>query len=222
MKIWCPYESMEDSAALCPKNKNIKLLFRHSIRFDQEGNDVQLTPEGRVIASRFGKYIDMPIGIISSSPVQRCIDTCKEIIEGYTDNKKEIEIIPSNILKVAHIEDKIIAAETFKKLNRDGLFEGFTAKASMPGIYDLETSSLRIINYMFEVGNNNGSLDLFCTHDFQIAMILLYIFGNTKIYLEKLLSNEWPLMLEGMFFWKNENDICLSWRGEIFELWKGI
>jgi broad specificity phosphatase PhoE len=81
MKIWTPYESMEESAKLCPKVNHIKILLRHSIRQDIEDKEAKLTREGMKIAELFGKGLGAKIGTISSSFIQRCIDTCNEILK---------------------------------------------------------------------------------------------------------------------------------------------
>jgi broad specificity phosphatase PhoE len=85
MQIFSIYESMEETAKLCPNDHNIKILLRHSIR--QEIRDetsiegienAQLTREGKKMAKRLGASLNMDIGTISSSYSQRCIDTCHE------------------------------------------------------------------------------------------------------------------------------------------------
>jgi hypothetical protein len=212
---------MEKSASLCPDQQNIKLLIRHSIRYDHQektsGEQTQLTPEGKFLARRFGKFFSIPITTISSSPIPRCIDTCKEIIIGHGENnsKNELEIIPNKMLQVSHIEDEEKADKTFSNLGISGIFDGFVTENFMPGIYCLKTSVKRIIDYIFETGNKENTIDIFCTHDFQIAMLLLYFFGNTQELKEKLFLTDWPLMLEGIFFWGNKDTFNITWRGKI-------
>jgi broad specificity phosphatase PhoE len=231
MKIFSIYESMEKSADLCPDGQNIKLLVRHSIRQEikegasiEEIENAQLTREGKKMAGRLGKSFDMDIGTISSSYSQRCIDTCHEIINGYNKNHTEhsYTILKTEMLQCPHLKKENIQEEheTWKKLGIEGIFDCFSRNINMPGFYDLETSTNRIINYLFEIGNKNDTIDIFCTHDFQLAMLLLFFNGRSYEYKQALFNGKdnWPFMLEGMFLWKNKNNINVSWRGEIIKM----
>jgi hypothetical protein len=110
--------------------------------------------------------------------------------------------------------------DSWKKLGTKGIFDCFSKNIDMPGFYDLETSVNRMINYIFETGNQNNTMDIFCTHDFQLAMLLLFINGKSYKYKTILFdgSGNWPYMLEGMFLWKNKNNFNLVWRGEIMQI----
>jgi len=221
MKIWTPYESMEESAKLCPKEHNIKILLRHSIRQDIEDKEAQLTREGIKIAELFGKRLGANIGTISSSFIQRCIDTCNEIIKGY--NKTHLEyksvILKSKMLQMPHNMNIPESKETWEKLGMEGIFDGFAKNMDMPGIYDLETSVNHILDYIFETGNENDTIDIYCAHDFQLSMLLLYLNEKKYEYKQLLFSGDetWPFMLEGMFLWKDNNQIKIAWRGEIIK-----
>ena len=69
---------------------------------------------------------------------------------------------------------------------------------------------------MFANGNKENSVDLFCTHDFQMAILYagLFNFAETK---DSIINNKWPMMLEGMIFWGNRNHFWCAWRGEVKE-----
>jgi hypothetical protein len=226
MKIWAPYESMEESAKLCPKEHNAKVLLRHSIRQDIEDRanvkEAQLTREGIKIAERFGKELGYNIGTISSSFTQRCMDTCLAIIKGY--NKTHLEyksgVLQTKMLQNPHIMNIPESKETWEKLGMEGIFDGFAQNIEMPGICDLKTSVDRMMNYIFETGNQNNTIDIFCTHDFQLAMLLLFINGKNYDYKQILFDegDNWPFMLEGIFLWKNNDNIILSWRGEMNQI----
>jgi len=221
MKIRTPYESMEESAKLCPKKHNIKILLRHSIRQDIEGKEAQLTREGMKIAELFGKGLGASIGTISSSPIQRCIDTCNEIIKGY--NKKHLEykssVLQSKMLQMPHVKNIPESNEAWEKLGMEGIFSGFADNTDMPGIYNLETSVNRILDYIFETGNEKNIIDIYCTHDFQLSMLLLYLNEKKYEFKQLLFSGDdtWPYMLEGMFLWKDKNQIRIAWRGKLIK-----
>lgn len=225
MNISSKYKTMKESAKLCPNGENIKFLFRHSIREEISDNashdeiqNAQLTPEGREIALCLGESLELEIGTISSSPTKRNIDTCHEIIKGYNKNYVEFKynILETEMLQCPHLKKENIQEEhgTWEKLGIKGIFDCFAKNIEMPGFFDLETSSKLIIKYIFHIGNKNNTLDLFCTHDFQLAMLLIY-FAKDKIeYKNDLFNGNWPEMLEGMFLWGNENDYNVLWRGK--------
>jgi broad specificity phosphatase PhoE len=224
MRIWSPYESTEYSAKLCPEGHNIKILIRHSIRQEikenagmEEIKNAQLTNEGRKIAERFGKELGSDIGTVSSSYSQRCIDTCYEIINGFNENyiAYNSAVLKTKMLQSTHCKDGPEKNGTWAKLGTEGIFDGFVKNIDMPGFYNLEESVNRILDYIFETGNKNNTVDIFCTHDFQIAMLLLFFYGNTQELKDKIFSTDWPLMLECMFLWKDKNNLNFSWRGEI-------
>jgi len=229
MNILTIYKTMEESIKLCPKGENIKFLFRHSIREEimkgasnADMQKAELTREGRIMAERLGESFDFDIGSVSSSHTQRCIDTCKEIINGYKGNhiQNNYEIILSKMLQCPHLDkEKNVSKElkTWEKLGTEGIFDCFAKNIEMLGFFDLEKSSKRIINYIFNTGNKKNTIDLFCTHDFQLAMLLLYFNKNKNEFKEKLFNDkemEWPFMLEGMFLWGNENSYSAIWRGK--------
>ena len=221
MNIFSIYSSMEGSARLCPDDENVKMILRHSIRHSiakgEAGNEVNLTPEGKIMAWRLGESLDRAIGSISSSLIPRCVDTCKEIIAGYkqTHNVSVLEIKQTKLLQDPHIKDEIEAGKIFFNIGVDGIFKGFISNEKLSGMYDLDTSVKRLLDYVFSTGNNKNDIDVFCTHDFQLVMLLLYFFGINEEHYDSLLNGEWPLMLEGMFLWGNRNDFNIIWRGEI-------
>jgi broad specificity phosphatase PhoE len=215
---------MEQSARLIPPESNIKLVLRHSIRHDIangiDGTDVELLPEGRIIANRLGESLEVPLGSISSSFSPRCIHTCNEIIDGYNNSHKKLvaQIIKTKLLQEPHIEDHKIAEDTWKKFGENALqktIEAFVTKKNMPGMYDLDTSMNKLLDYVFSTGNKKNTIDLFCTHDFQMLMLLLFIFGNNQENMNKILTVDYPLMSEGIFLWGNRKKINASCKGKI-------
>jgi hypothetical protein len=214
MKIFSIYDSMQQSALLCPNDVNVKLIIRHSIR--QEINseidnlNAQLTREGIEFARKFGKELDTPIGTVSSSCSQRCIDTCKNILG---ENSNKIKIQETDILQTVQNYDDSLAGKSFSKYGVKGIFDSFVENKNLPGINSLEYSVSKILDFIFLTGNKNKTIDIFCTHDFQIGMMLLFLNGSNTNNCEKLFEN-WIYMLEGFFLYGNREKFTLIWRGE--------
>jgi len=225
MKIQSIYKPMEKSAELCPDGQNIKMLIRHSIREDVRHDasletieNALLTREGKKMAERLGESLDMDIGAIASSCTQRCVETCQEIINGYNKNhsKYDGDIIKTELLQRPQCKNVQEEHATWGKIGMRGIFDGFAKNIEMQGIYNLETSVNRMVDFVFETGNKNNSIDIFCTHDFQLALLLLFLNGKSLEYKQKLFNekNNWPFMLEGMFLWKDKSGIIVLWRDE--------
>ena len=225
MKISSIYKTLEESAELCPSGINIKFLFRHSIRGEigknvahHEIQNAQLTLEGRKFAESLGESIDMEIGKVSSSLTQRCVDTCSEIIKGYNKNhaKYAHRILETKMLQCPQVinESDPKGDETWERLGLEGIFNCYASNIEMPGMYNLQIAVEHIIKYIFDTGNIDNTIDLFCTHDFQLAMLLLYFSENKIECKDNLFNGDWPLMLEGMFLWGNVENYNILWRGK--------
>lgn len=128
-------------------------------------------------------------------------------------------ILQSKMLQEPHSMNIPESKKTWEKLGMEGIFDSFAKNMVMPGIYDLETSVNRVLDYIFETGNENNTIDIYCTHDFQLSMLLLYLNEKKYEYKQLLFSGDdtWPFMLEGMFLWKYNNQIKIAWRGKIIK-----
>lgn len=218
MKLKSIYEHMEKATKNIPENSNVKIIFRHSIRGKIEsgiGRDVRLTDEGIEIAKFFGRNLETEIGFVASSSCDRNIQTCEEILLG-ANCKKEIIIAP-NELEGPQTKDKGLSDKVFEQYNfanNEIIYQ--MKKDCLPGFNSVEDATKIMVDFMFANGNKENSVDLFCTHDFQMAILYagLFNFAETK---DSIINNKWPMMLEGMIFWGNRNHFWCAWRGEVKE-----
>ena len=67
-----------------------------------------------------------------------------------------------------------------------------------------------MLDYIFKNGNENGKLDMYCTHDFHIALMICKIFDIKE---QKDIILQWPHMLEGFFVGGSRENFSLIWRG---------
>lgn len=107
--------------------------------------------------------------------------------------------------------DRELSDQVFKKegsmkkvvyLLNDGVF--------LPGFNTLESSARRMLDYIFNTGGVYRTLDIYCTHDFHIALLLTALWKNNVTL--KSIEENWPNMLEGLFIWGERNDFYCSWR----------
>lgn len=218
MKLKSIYEHMENATKKIPENANCKIIFRHSIRGKIDsgvGRKVKLTDEGVELARFFGRNLETEIGFVASSSCDRNIQTCEEILLG-AKCKREIIIAP-NELEGPQTKDKGLSDKVFEQYNfanNEIIYQ--MKKDCLPGFNSVENATKIMVDFMFANGNKENSVDLFCTHDFQMAILYagLFNFAETK---DSIINNEWPMMLEGMIFWGNRNHFWCAWRGEVKE-----
>lgn len=218
MKLKSIYEHMENATKKIPENANCKIIFRHSIRGKIDsgvGRKVKLTDEGVELARFFGRNLETEIGFVASSSCDRNIQTCEEILLG-AKCKREIIIAP-NELEGPQTKDKGLSDKVFEQYNfanNEIIYQ--MKKDCLPGFNSVEDATKIMVDFMFANGNKENSVDLFCTHDFQMAILYagLFNFAETK---DSIINNKWPMMLEGMVFWGNRNHFWCAWRGEVKE-----
>lgn len=218
MKLNSIYEHMERGAAIAPFDNNSKIVFRHSIRehiASGTGHDIMLTNEGIELARNFGRHLNTEIGFVASSSCKRNIQTCEEILNG--NGCKRNIVLAQTQLEYPQVKDKILSDEIFEKYSYQTTEILFLMKnKGLPGFNSIEASTKIMLDFIFANGNREKTVDLFCTHDFQIAILYagLFDFAATRESIEK---NKWPMMLEGMIFFGTRSHFWCSWRNETRE-----
>ena len=220
MKLTSIYEHMEKGAACVPEGANCKIVFRHSIRGDIKdgtvGREVQLTNEGIELARSFGRGLDYCVGVVASSSCDRNVHTCREMLAGKQEERANILIAP-NELEGPQTKDREVSDKVFVDMNYRS--DRIIHKLKMEGLLgfnSIELASKIMLDFIFANGNEPNTVDLFCTHDFQMAILYAYLFDFSSSE-EELRYNKWPMMLEGMIFWGDREHFWCSWRGEIKE-----
>lgn len=206
---------MEESANLIPMNVNSKLIIRHSLRPTLQGvlnhQDIRLSSEGISLACTFGDSIEYVIGELHSSSIPRCIET----IDSIMTNRPEDNNIKysSEVLTDVFAIDKELADQSFKTIGSLKKIVFLLQENHCPRGFRTRNDCIRLLlDYIFLTGGELGKLDLYCTHDFQIALLNSALF-SPHASLEEI-KLYWPNMLEGMFFWGCRKDFFCVWRGK--------
>ena len=218
MKLVSIYEHMEKGASKVPVGQNCKIIFRHSIRGKIEsgvGREVALTDEGIELCKSFGRNLQYDIGYVASSTCLRNIQTCENILLGKAQNRNIVKA--PNEMEYPQTKDIFLSDKVFKELefnNQEIIFK--LRKEGLEGFNSIQESAKIMLDYMFSNGNLENTVDLYCTHDFQMAILYAYLFdfASTRRSIE---NNKWPMMLEGMILWGEKNHFWCSWRNEIRE-----
>ena len=201
------------------EDSNVKLLLRHSIRQSLKGVDdtisISLTEEGILNAYNFGKNIPWNIGLASTSIAKRCIQTIEKIVEGSCSGHIDS---PTGILTSPALFDFELAKKTyFAEGNLKNIARKLSMGQKLPGFYSAQITAEKLLDYIFSVGNESKTLDLFCTHDFNVVILLSYLMPS--IAENDRVVMEWPVPLEGIYLWGERYDFNYFWKGKIFQ-WK--
>lgn len=195
---------------------NIKYLFRHSNRPSLKGVSdslsIGITEEGAQKAYLLGESLPWPIGMACASISKRCVQTIEEIVRG--TKIADIEIIKSQTLttpaKINGNQTNNLHCSVF---NLKTVVYMLSNGNTLPGIHSIHTTAEKILDYIFSRGNSLDKLDIFCTHDFNIALLLQYLFPF--INTQEMIIQNWPEPLEGMFMWGERYDFYCFWKGRI-------
>lgn len=192
---------------------NIKFCFRHSFRpplrdaFDPD--NVLLSEYGKVQARCLGKFFSNKIGKCYSSHIPRCIQTIEQILVG------------ANVTKTIHVEKELLADGFFadkklvnsqiKTLSLKHIVWRLISGEKIEGFNPIEENLNCMLDFILSPESvENGKIDLYCTHDFQIALMIERLFHISNS-LEDL-TREWPEMLEGIILWGHREDFTCMWR----------
>lgn len=194
---------------------NIKYLFRHSNRPSLKGVkdslSVGITEEGAQKAYLLGESLPWSIGTVCTSRSKRCVQTVEEIVRG--SKTPEIEIIQSQTLTSPAIADeKLVNKLHCSVRNLKTVVHMLSNGNTLLGIYPIHTTAEKILDYIFSKGGDLDKLDIFCTHDFNIALLLQYLFPFTNT--QEMIIQNWPDPLEGIFMWGKRNGFYCLWKGK--------
>ena len=203
---------MVASASLIPCGVNVKCIFRHSFRPPLHNSinpdNVLLSEEGKRQAIAFGVGIEYKLGSIHSSYIQRCQQTVQYILKERHDCSAII--LSQNELSNIFATNKEEADKTIIEYSLKGVVYKLCIGETLRGLQSIDYCVTNILDYIFNTGNEANTIDLYCTHDFHLAMIYAMLLSENKAY-DDIVSN-WPNMLEGMFFWGTRNDFHCLWR----------
>jgi hypothetical protein len=176
-----------------PVDRPVSLLLRHAARFPitdpSRSLEVPLTEEGVRTAEELGAILGrrMPGGRLLAAPADRCLSTANAIARG------------AGWQKEAQADDRI--SHAFIAPAWDLVAEGVISKR-------LPFQARVVLDMMLEGASSSARLDVLCTHDSIIGVM-----ANNLLH-APVMGKDWPGFLEGLFFWKEENQAVVVWRGD--------
>lgn len=195
-----------------PGDRGVVLLTRHSIREEPPGGfagyDVPLTPAGVALARNWGAALRRPLHTVLSSPVGRCVDTAQAMVEGAAASlpvdRHHLLVEPGSF-----VHDLGAVGRLFLELGVVGFANRHLAGELAEGVLSPEEGTARVIALARAHIGPPGTMSLLVTHDTILAAVI-----HTLRAAKSIGEEEWPRMMEGAFFWFDDEQVYWLWRGE--------
>lgn len=211
LKMKSLYMEMNENAKHIPANANVKFIFRHSFRdpFEKENDyrTMTLNEYGIQKAREFGMSIEYPLGSVFSSSLKRCVQTLQ-----FMTNSDNIVIAPDYLTSVFTYDSKQADQQIRLLGSLKKVIIALKKGDTLPGFYPLKKTVSNLIDFIFSTGNKACSMDLYCTHDFHIGMLLVMLFDDLNDF--ESLSTNWPRMLEGVLLYGTRDSFYCFWRNK--------
>lgn len=195
-----------------PKEVPVTLFTRHSLRELATDTIVSyklpLTKEGVELAKKWGRELPLPIVGVYSSPIHRCIDTGKAMLEG-AGRELDINITPLLTEPGCYVQNISKVGKQFLAL---GPVKFIDQHFSEPweGLLPLEEGSRVLLKHLFDSQGGANTLTVHVTHDTILAPFIYHLMGFDHVD-----QAAWPWMLEGAFLWFDDKKVHWIWRGEL-------
>lgn len=153
-------------------------IIRHAEKKDSSVH-APLSIKGAQDAHDFGLQLqaeNIEIDLISSSPIQRCIQTAENIISA---NKKKIAIIESKLLgdPGVYVNDDQLAIKTFETHELTEIINMQLSGKILDGFEHVDVASEKLLSYM----QQQSSKVLYISHDVIITTFIYWLESKNKI-----------------------------------------
>ncbi|MFI5343500.1 MAG: histidine phosphatase family protein [Chlamydiales bacterium] len=190
-------------------NRGLKgtILLRHahreSIPNQSFGNEIPITPEGHQAAVAWGQTLcSLPLEIIESSPVLRCLQTAECLQIGF---QKQIVVNSSSLLgnPGLFIADPKEAEQLFLNETLQDILKNLVTGVHLKGMHQISVGIARFFN---ELLFRKEKLTLLITHDSIMIPICCYLFESIDIQKYR------PDFLEALLIFYDEDQLYCCFR----------
>lgn len=161
-----------------------------------------LTKAGCAAARAFGVQLGKlrTIGEVFASPVNRCVHTAQEILQGALDGSRPHPMV--TLLPVLHFDQKLTGIPGLASIYLND--KGFTALAAKPD--SAEYALLReTLLASLPIPTEPGVINLACTHDVNITFLMASLVGLRSATLD-----DFPGYLEGIYLVRQNGEVRLG------------
>jgi len=217
----CYLDPMLDRISAVWPDRGVILLLRHSvrepIRHMADAMTAPLTDEGRALARELGRRLGgaRPGGARPArfyhSPVPRCIDTARRMVEGIAERGGRSETLGTReYLAAPYMRDPARAMGLFVELGGVGFARSWCrGELEEAVIQDHRDAGRALLNDLLDEhqGSEPGTLDIHVTHDLTVAALLslVYPVGDPDF--------PWPDYLDGAVLAAEDDALTLCYRG---------
>ncbi|MCA9130518.1 MAG: histidine phosphatase family protein [Planctomycetales bacterium] len=192
-----------------PSDLPVVLLLRHAARGEippgTSGNDLPITEDGHDLARALGALFGDRLMSLHTSPVLRCVQTAKALLEGAN---RHFDVVENRLLgdPGVFVLDGDLAWKNWQLMGHEGVIRHLVSEAyALPGMAQPDAAAWQLVNFMLGAASESG-LHVFVTHDILVTATLARL--QRKIHG----PSDWPHFLEGALFWQNHRSLHIAYR----------
>lgn len=196
----------------CPTEEPVALLLRHAARTplppDDVGYALPITEAGAELARELGRLLGRRLRSLRSSPLVRCIQTA-EVLRGGAG--EDMPIVSDRLLgdPGVYVIDERLAWTQWQTLGHEGVMRHLVSSSdALPGMARPDEAARILVGHMLTSAEGTPGVHVFVTHDSLVTATAARLLGRA------LGPEEWPLYLEGAFFWRSEDGLHVAYRDE--------
>lgn len=196
--------------ALVPRDRGVAVLIRHAERPPlspgQAGDEVELTPVGRIAARELGAKLGGALLSVWTSPVRRCRETAELIVEG---GGVTLAVGEDRLLGApgAFVADGALAWRNWEELGNSGVIEHLVvSEEALPGMHPPSDAAHRLHAHLLAHLDEKPGFHIFATHD---AVLAPYV--SRVLRLRDVL---WPGWLASVAVWREGASVWLAFEGD--------
>lgn len=194
-----------------PSDRPVHLLTRHSIREQAVSGfasyDLNLTPEGIILAQEYGSVLPRRVASCYSSPVARCVDTGTAMLNG-AGLDFLVETNSTLVEPGCYVTNLRRAGRMFMQTGVRR-FINHHLQQEARGVLTPAEGRQKLLNYLFLRQPPAGQLAIHITHD---TILAAFVAGLRDA--RCVLPPDWPAMMEGVWLWFGERRIHWVWRDQ--------
>lgn len=187
------------------------VFVRHGEREDVASHefprhDAPLTEAGRRAARGLGELVGTRLGSLRSSPVPRCLETAKGLLDG---SGADTAIAEDRLLgdPGAIVTDATLAMQSLTGLGFHQAARRLGEGEALPGFADPDQAASRFVTLADSLLlDRRPVVHMLVTHDLVLSTFVARLLGRP------VLEDEWPGYLHGVVLWRGVEGLRLRYR----------
>lgn len=207
---WRIPASLINHLACAPADRAVLVLLRHSVRDylapGDAGYHLPINEAGRRLAIELGERLRGRLQTLHASPLVRCVQTAEALAQGAC---ADLAVVPDRHLgdPGIFVIDGRRAWSQWHGLGHEGVMRHLVSQTeALPGIARPDEAARLLVHHMFAVAADRPGIHVFVTHDSLVTATAARLLG------QPLERGDWPLYLEGAFFWKDDSGVNAAYR----------